>query len=57
MGTKKPRIQIILPENYYEKYKELCVRDDRSESKLGSKIIKSYIDQYEEIHGEIKIKE
>lgn len=57
MGTKKPRVQIILDEIYYEKYKELCIRDDRSESKLGSKIIKNYIDQYEEIHGKIKIKE
>ena len=53
MGTNKPRIQIILENEYYQKYKELCKRDDRSESKLGSKIIKSYIDQYEEIHGPI----
>ncbi len=54
MGTNKPRIQIILEQEYYKKFKKLCEQDDRSESKLGSKIIKQYIDQYEEIHGEIK---
>ena len=57
MGTTKPRIQIILEKECYEKFKELCKRDDRTESKLGNRIIKNYIEQYEAIHGEIKIME
>lgn len=57
MGTNKPRIQAILEPNYYAKFKELCKRDDRTESKLGKKIIEKYIDDYEAIHGEIKVNE
>ena len=57
MGTTKPRIQIIEEKECYEKFKELCKRDDRTESKLGNRIIKNYIEQYEAIHGEIKIME
>ena len=55
MGTKKPIIQCILEQEYYEKFKTLCKKDERSESKLGGMIIKKYIDQYEEVHGEIKL--
>lgn len=57
MSTKKPRLQLIIEEEYYKKFKELCKKDDRTESNLGGKIIKNYIDQYETIHGEIKIEE
>lgn len=55
MPTKKPRIQAILEQEYYDKYKYLCDRDGRSESNFGKYIIQQYIDQYEKIHGEIKI--
>lgn len=54
MPTKKPRIQIILETEYYEKYKKLCERDDRTESKLGKRIIEKYIEEYEKIHGTIE---
>lgn len=57
MGTKKPIVQAILEVEYYNKFKALCKRDDRSESKLGGIIIKNYIDQYEKIHGEIHTEE
>lgn len=57
MPTKKPRLQIILENEYYEKFKAICKKDDRSESKLGKRIIEKYIDEYEIIHGEIKINE
>ena len=55
MPTKKPRIQTILETEYYQKYKALCEKDGRTESNLGKYIIQNYIDQYEKIHGEIKI--
>lgn len=55
MATKKPRVQVILEQDYYNKFKKLCELDDRTESKLGGKIIQKYIDDYEAIHGEIKI--
>lgn len=55
MPTKKPRIQAILEQEYYDKYLYLCKRDNRSESNLGKMIIEKYIDEYEKIHGEIKI--
>lgn len=57
MGTKKPIIQCLIDVEYYKKFKMLCKKDERSESKLGGIIIKKYIDNYEEIHGEIKIDE
>lgn len=55
MPTKKPRLQLILETEYYEKYKYLCERDGRTESNLGKLIIQRYIDQYEEMHGEIQV--
>ena len=55
MPTKKPRIQAILEEEYYLKYKYLCERDGRTESNMGKFILQQYIDQYEKIHGEIKV--
>lgn len=55
MATNKPRIQVILEQDCYNKFKALCKKDDRTESKLGKKIIENYIEQYEQIHGEIKV--
>ena len=57
MPTKKPRIQALLEQDVYLKFKKLCDQDMRSESQLGGKIITEYIKQYETIHGEIKIEE
>lgn len=55
MPTNKPRLQVILEHEYAEKYKILCKRDGRTESNMGKRIIEKYIDDYEKIHGEIKI--
>lgn len=57
MPTNKPRIQTILEVEYYEKFKYLCKRDGRTESNMAKQVITRFIDQYEEIHGEIVIKE
>lgn len=57
MPTKKPRIQTILDEIDYKKFQKLCKQDDRTESKLAALIIKKYLQDYEVIHGEIKIEE
>lgn len=57
MPTKKPRIQALLEQDIYLKFKKLCDQDMRSESQLSGKIITEYIKQYETIHGEIKIDE
>ena len=55
MATKKPIVQCILEKEYHEKFKALCKKEERSESKLGGMIIKKYIDRYEQDYGEIKI--
>lgn len=55
MGTKKKIIQVILEDDYAEKFEYIRERDDRSASKMGAKMIKKYIDQYEEYNGKIKI--
>lgn len=55
MGTKKKIIQAILEDEYAEKFTYLCKRDKRSASNLGAMMIEKYIDEYEKIHGEIKI--
>lgn len=55
MGTNKPRVQTILENDYYKKFSYLCKRDKRTESNFASMIIEKYIDEYEKIHGEIKI--
>ena len=55
MPTNKPRIQAILEQEYYDKFKYLQKRDKRTESNLAKLIIEQYIDQYEQIHGKIKL--
>lgn len=57
MPSKKPIIQAVMEEEIYKKFKQLCINDDRSASKLAGLIIKKYVLDYEEIHGEIKIEE
>lgn len=53
MPTKKPIIQTVVEESVYNKFKEICKKNDRTESKMTAIIIKQYIDQYEEKNGEI----
>ena len=43
MPTKKPVIQTVIEENIYNKFKEICKKEDRSESKMAAIIIKKYI--------------
>lgn len=51
MPSKKPRIQALVNEATYEKFKILCEIEDRSESNFGGKIIADYINEYEKEHG------
>ena len=53
MPTKKPVIQTVVDENIYNKFKEICNREDRSESKRAAIIIRQYIEQYEKENGRI----
>lgn len=55
MGTNKKIIQVILEDEYAEKFEYLREQDDRSASKMGYKMIKQYIDQYEQFNGKIKL--
>ena len=41
MPTKKPVIQTVIEENIYNKFKEICKKEDRSESKMAAIIIKN----------------
>lgn len=47
MPTKKPIIQTVVDEDTHTKFKEICKKEDRSESKMAAIIIKQYIEQYE----------
>lgn len=53
MPTKKPVIQTVIEENIYNKFKKICKKEDRSESKMAAIIIKKYIEQYEQENGRI----
>lgn len=53
MPTKKPIIQTVVDEDICFKFKEICKREYRTESKMTAILIKEYVDQYEKAHGEI----
>lgn len=53
MPTKKPVVQIVLSESYYKKLQMLGRKEDKSNSKIGAKIIERYIDDYEKENGAI----
>lgn len=55
MPTQKPRIQAILEKEVYNKFKMLCEIEDRTESKLASRIITEYVQNYEKQNGIINI--
>ena len=57
MPTKKPRVQTILENETYLKFRKLCEIESRTESQLGKLIITNYIKQYESEHGEINLEE
>lgn len=53
MPTKKPIIQTVVDEDIYNKFKEICKREDRTESKMAAIIIRQYVEQYEKDNGRI----
>ena len=53
MPTKKPIIQTVIDEDIYSIFKEICKREDRTESKMAAIIIKQYVQQYQKEHGHI----
>ena len=46
MPTKKPRVQSILEPETYEKLKEICENESRSESQMIKLIIQDYVNKY-----------
>lgn len=54
MPSKKPRLQILLEENEYQKFKTIAEKERRTESNLGKIAILNYISSYEEKNGTIK---
>ena len=53
MPSYKPKVQILLDQEYHDKFKTLCKRERRSDSIMGAIMIEKYIDDYEKEHGEI----
>ena len=56
MPSYKPKVQVLLTQNYHDKFKELCDRERRSDSVMGAIMIEKYIDNYEKENGEIILK-
>lgn len=54
MPTKKPIIQVVLTDKYNKKLKALANQEDKSTSSYTAKILEQHIDQYEQLHGEIR---
>ncbi len=57
MPSYKPKVQILLTEEYHQKFKSLCEAERRSDSVMGALMIEKYIKDYEAEHGEIVIRE
>lgn len=56
MPTNKNSMQYILDDEYFQKFKVIQVKMKRkSSSDLSRYIVEKFIEDYEEIHGEIKI--
>ena len=55
MPTKKPVVQIVISDIYYKKLQTLGKKEDKSNSKIGAKIIERYIDEYEKENGAISL--
>ena len=47
MPSHKPKVQILLKQEYHDKFKALCEKERRSESVMGAIMIETYIDNYE----------
>lgn len=57
MPSYKPKVQVLLSEEYHKKFKALCEKDRRSDSVMGAIMIEQYINDYEKKNGEIIIDE
>lgn len=57
MPSYKPKVQILLTEEFHKKFKALCSMERRSDSVMGAIMIEKYIREYEAEHGEIETKE
>ena len=55
MPTKKPIIQIVLEQKYFDKLKIIATDNDRKTSDQGRRIIEKFIDEYEQNNGTINI--
>lgn len=53
MTNRKPIIQIVLTQKYYEKLIKLAEKEGRSNSNQGARMIEKAIDDYENQNGEI----
>ena len=54
MPTNKPRIQVILEEDVYKEYLEICNAENRKVSNMTQYIIKKFIDEYKTTHKELE---
>lgn len=58
MPTNKNKMQYLLDDNYYKKFNILSKKLKRkSASDMTKYIVEKFIDNYEEIHGNIKVEE
>lgn len=57
MPSYKPKVQVLLSEEYHRKFKALCEKDRRSDSVMGAIMIEKYIDDYEKENGKIEIEQ
>lgn len=55
MPSKKPKIQVLLDEKEYIKFKKIAEKEDRTESNLGKQAIQKFIENYERENGKINI--
>jgi len=56
MSTDKPQLKTYIETKYYNKFKVLAEEQNRSISNYIEYLVKKEIDQYEQEHGEIIIK-
>ena len=48
MPSAKPKIQVVMEPFYYEKFAEICKKEDRSMSKMAARIITEWLKKYEQ---------
>lgn len=53
MPTKKPRIQALVKENTYIEFKEICEKENRSESNMAAIAIEEFVKKYKKENNNI----